>query len=167
MLANVSVIMGVCGNFKDRQSPLEDMLSKIVAGKEGADVTALHDRYAQLCDAMIDGLVDASDSVSFSIKISVHCPSLTHAYQTVVNCIRTIHLLAAANPHIISGPKASTLLHYLRNPTTVSISLSEISFRCFPYDCALGRRLHSVGLYTQDISHVDPTYAQDRCQIWQ
>lgn len=65
LLARVSVIMGVCGNFKDRQSPLEDMLSKIVAGKEGADVSALHDRYAELCDAMIDGLVDASDFMNF------------------------------------------------------------------------------------------------------
>lgn len=57
--------MGVCGNFKDRQSPLEDMLSKIVAGKDGADVSALHMRYSELCDAMIDGLVDASDFLNF------------------------------------------------------------------------------------------------------
>lgn len=65
MLAKVSVIMGVCGNFKDRQSPLEDMLSKVVSSKEGADVSALHERYSELCDAMIDGLVDASDFMNF------------------------------------------------------------------------------------------------------
>lgn len=65
LLAKVSVVMGVCGNFKDRLSPLEDMLSKIVSTKEGADVSALHVRYAELCDVMIDGLVDASDFMNF------------------------------------------------------------------------------------------------------
>ncbi|KAH8114301.1 hypothetical protein DFH11DRAFT_1508962 [Phellopilus nigrolimitatus] len=102
LLATVSVIMGVCGNFKDRQSPLEDMLNKIVSGKEGADVSALRLRLAELCDALIDGLVDASDFMNF----------------TVINCIRTIHLFTIACPPIISGTKASTLLPYLKNPTT-------------------------------------------------
>lgn len=68
MLTKVSVIMSVCGNFKDRQSPLEDMLNKIVLGKEGADLSALHSRYGEICDAMIDGLVDASDFMGFVSK---------------------------------------------------------------------------------------------------
>lgn len=65
LLAKVSVIMGVCGNFKDRQSPLESILSKIVSSKEGIDVSELHSRYVEICDTMIDGLVDASDFMGF------------------------------------------------------------------------------------------------------
>lgn len=57
--------MGVSGNFRDRQSPLEQVLSKIVAGKEGAEISALHDNYSEICDTMIDGLVDASEFSNF------------------------------------------------------------------------------------------------------
>lgn len=57
--------MGVSGNFRDRQSPLEQVLSKIVSGKEGAEVSALHDNYSEICDTMIDGLVDASEFTNF------------------------------------------------------------------------------------------------------
>ncbi|THG98726.1 hypothetical protein EW145_g7376 [Phellinidium pouzarii] len=101
LLATVSVIMGVCGNFRDRQSPLEDMLNKIVSSKEGEDISAFHAHLVELCDTMIDGLVDASDFMNF----------------TVINCIRTIHLFTIAYPSLISGTKASTLLPYLKNPT--------------------------------------------------
>lgn len=65
LLVKVSVIMGVSGNFRDRQSPLEQVLSKIVAGKEGAEISALHDNYSEICDTMIDGLVDASEFSNF------------------------------------------------------------------------------------------------------
>lgn len=65
ILSKVSVIMGVCGNFKDRQSPLEDMLNKLVSGRDGADLSALQRQYGEVCDAMIDGLVDASDFMNF------------------------------------------------------------------------------------------------------
>ncbi|KLO06964.1 hypothetical protein SCHPADRAFT_1002012 [Schizopora paradoxa] len=102
LLVKVSVIMGVSGNFRDRQSPLEQVLSKIVAGKEGAEISALHDNYSEICDTMIDGLVDASEFTNFS----------------VVNCIRTVHLFTSAYPPVISGSKASTLLPYLKNPVT-------------------------------------------------
>ncbi|TDL22099.1 hypothetical protein BD410DRAFT_770589 [Rickenella mellea] len=101
MASKVSVIMGVSGNFKDRQSPLEDVLHKIVTD-EKADTSALHTMYTALCDTMIDGLVDASEFPGFS----------------VVNCIKTVHIFATAYPAIISGTKASTLLPYLKNPTT-------------------------------------------------
>ena len=61
----VAVIMGTAANFKDRQSPLEDMLHKIMAGKEGSERTSLHARYGEICEALIDGLVDASDLPGF------------------------------------------------------------------------------------------------------
>lgn len=74
LLVKVSVIMGVSGNFRDRQSPLEQVLSKLVAGKEGAEISALHDNYGEICDTMIDGLVDASEFTQFVRA----CDTLTH-----------------------------------------------------------------------------------------
>ncbi|KAI5117240.1 hypothetical protein M0805_001558 [Coniferiporia weirii] len=103
LLATVPVIMGVCGNFKDRQSPLEDMLSKIMSSKEGEDISVLQAHVVRLCDTMIDGLVDASNFMNF----------------TVTNCIRTIHLFTVVYPPLMSSLKASTLLPYLKNPTTL------------------------------------------------
>jgi cohesin loading factor subunit SCC2 len=65
LLTKVAVIMGTSANFKDRQSPLEDMLHKIMADKNGHDATSLHARYAEICETLIDGLVDASDLSGF------------------------------------------------------------------------------------------------------
>jgi len=65
LLSKVSVIMGTAANFKDRQSPLEDMLHKIMADKEGTEKSSLHARYGEICEALIDGLVDASDLPGF------------------------------------------------------------------------------------------------------
>ncbi|KAG6853818.1 hypothetical protein C0991_001064 [Blastosporella zonata] len=102
LLTKVAVIMGTSANFKDRQSPLEDLLHKIMVDKSGSDATSLHLRYTEICETLIDGLVDASDLPGF----------------TVFNCIRTIHLFASAYPAILSGSNASTLLPYLKNATT-------------------------------------------------
>ena len=65
LLNKVSVIMGVAANFRDRQSPLEDVLHKIMASKEGAETGQLHERYGEICEALIDGLVDASELPGF------------------------------------------------------------------------------------------------------
>lgn len=65
LLTKVTIIMGVSANFKDRQSPLEDMLHKIMADKETSEAAALHARYAEICETLIDGLVDASDLPGF------------------------------------------------------------------------------------------------------
>lgn len=65
LLSKVAVIMGTSANFKDRQSPLEDVLHKIMADKEGNEKTSLHSRYGEICEALIDGLVDASDLPGF------------------------------------------------------------------------------------------------------
>lgn len=63
--AKVVVIMGTAANFKDKQSPLETILHKIMADKEGSDAIALHARYTEICETLIDGLVDASDLPGF------------------------------------------------------------------------------------------------------
>ena len=65
LLAKVSVLMGVSGNFRDRQSPLEDVLYKIVSNAENAVALNLKEQYTDLCDLMIDGLLDASDLPGF------------------------------------------------------------------------------------------------------
>lgn len=65
LLSKVAVIMGTSANFKDRQSPLEDVLHKIMADKEGNEKISLHSRYGEICEALIDGLVDASDLPGF------------------------------------------------------------------------------------------------------
>jgi cohesin loading factor subunit SCC2 len=65
LLLKVSVIMGTAANFKDRQSPLEDVLHKIMAGKDGSERASQHARYGEICEALIDGLVDASDLPGF------------------------------------------------------------------------------------------------------
>lgn len=65
LLSKVAIIMGVSSHFKDKQSPLEDMLHQIMADKEGSEATMLHSRYAEICETLIDGLVDASDLPGF------------------------------------------------------------------------------------------------------
>ncbi|EGN98100.1 hypothetical protein SERLA73DRAFT_109431 [Serpula lacrymans var. lacrymans S7.3] len=102
LLSNVSVIMGVATNFKDRQSPLEDLLRKMIADKDGTDLTSLRGSYTEICETLIDGLVDASDLPGF----------------TVHTCIRTIFLFTTAYPPVLSGSNASTLLPYLKPATS-------------------------------------------------
>ncbi|KZP26313.1 hypothetical protein FIBSPDRAFT_1040859 [Athelia psychrophila] len=121
LLAKVAVIMGVSLNFKDRQSPLEDVLHKIMVDKD-TDSTKLRASYAEVCETLIDGLVDASDLPGF----------------TVINCVRTIHLFTSAYPAFLSGPNASTLLLYLKNATTpeeqaTSDYLLKIFRACIPH----------------------------------
>jgi cohesin loading factor subunit SCC2 len=65
LLAKVSIIMGTSACFKDRHSPLEDLLHKLISQKEGSDAEHLHRRYSEICEVLIDGLVDASDLQGF------------------------------------------------------------------------------------------------------
>lgn len=72
---NVAVIMGVSGLFKERQSPFEDLLHHIIAAAEKNTNSALHLRsvFSGICNALIDGLVDASDFPGFVSKSSLCC----------------------------------------------------------------------------------------------
>ena len=65
LLNKVSDIMGVAASFRDRQSPLEDVLHKIMSTKEDADAGQLHACYSEVCETLIDGLVDASGLLGF------------------------------------------------------------------------------------------------------
>jgi len=131
LVNKVVVIMGVAGSFKDRHSPLEDLLHKIMAEKEGVEASALHAKYSELCGVLIDGLVDASDLPGFvSLETSLKTIVSYFFLQTVINCVRTIHLLASAYPSIITSSSASTLLPYLKNPTNVCSCFSCLYFAC-------------------------------------
>lgn len=65
LLDKVSVIMGVSVFFKDRQSPLEDLLHKIISNQNANDLPLMRARYSEICEALIDGLVDATDLPGF------------------------------------------------------------------------------------------------------
>lgn len=65
LLTKVAIIMGVAAQFKDKQSPLEDLLHRIMTDKPEHDRSALHQRYVEVCETLIDGLVDASDLPGF------------------------------------------------------------------------------------------------------
>lgn len=62
--ATVSVIIGVCGYFKDRQSPLDDLLNKILSSKDGSENSLLQNRFSELVDALIDGLIDGATAIN-------------------------------------------------------------------------------------------------------
>ncbi|KAK7056612.1 Sister chromatid cohesion protein 2 [Paramarasmius palmivorus] len=98
LVNKVAVIMGVSAMFsRSQSSPLEDLLHKIMFGKESGKEKEIE----EICGVLIDGLIDASDLPGF----------------TVNNCIRTIHLVASAYPSVITSSTAQTLLPYLKSPT--------------------------------------------------
>ena len=63
--STVAVIIGVLVGFRERQSPMEDILHKMMLEKQESDITSLRSRYVEICDTLIDGLVDASDVPGF------------------------------------------------------------------------------------------------------
>lgn len=65
LLRKVATIMGVSASFKDRNSPLEELLHKIMLDKPDAETSQLHRKYAEICETLIDGLVDATDLPGF------------------------------------------------------------------------------------------------------
>lgn len=75
LLMKVSVIMGTAANFSKAHgaSPLEDILHKIISEKEGNEAEALHGKYTEICETLIDGLVDASDLPGFVRSILFDC----------------------------------------------------------------------------------------------
>jgi cohesin loading factor subunit SCC2 len=121
LLGKVATIMGVSTAFRDRQGPLEDMLTKITS--DASEASPIRDTYTRICSALIDGIVDDSDLPGFVSAGLLHLKALAYnASQTIVNCVRTIYLFSVAYPAVLSGSNASILLPYLRNATTVRAS---------------------------------------------
>ena len=96
LLSKVAVIMGTSANFKDRQSPLEDVLHKIMADKDGNEASSLDVCYAEICEALIDGLVDASDLPGFV--------SITSPPEWAQNLCFFLRLLSIVLGQSISSP---------------------------------------------------------------
>lgn len=71
LTAKVVVIMGVAAQFKDKQSPLEELLHKAMADKDMSSAMLLHQKYSEICETLIDGLVDASDLPGFVSRLLV------------------------------------------------------------------------------------------------
>jgi hypothetical protein len=67
LLSKVSVLMGVSAYFKGKQFSLEDVLHKIISSQNGVDTSFIHAvrKYSEICETLIDGLVDASDFPGF------------------------------------------------------------------------------------------------------
>lgn len=80
--ATAFVIMGVAANHGERQSPLEDLFhqvresydmtrialitsSKIATSKEGQESSAVMAKYTEICDALIESLVDNQPGAGF------------------------------------------------------------------------------------------------------
>ncbi|CAE6533842.1 unnamed protein product [Rhizoctonia solani] len=121
MTSKISVIMGVNANFRDRHSPLEDMLHEIISRKSDKDSGSIVQQYVDVCDSLTDSLVDAQEVPGFS----------------VVNCIRTVHVFTAAHPTVMSTRKAVVLLPYLKNGSTgddhaIADYLLKIFRSCIP-----------------------------------
>ncbi|KAG8957597.1 Sister chromatid cohesion protein 2 [Tulasnella sp. 419] len=96
------VIMSVAGNFGDRHSPVEDLLHQVVASKEGSQAkSTVLERYKETLDALINSLVDGQSYPGFNL----------------VSCIKTVHLLVAAHPAMMTTAHAKSLLPYLKNTT--------------------------------------------------
>jgi cohesin loading factor subunit SCC2 len=100
LLTKVSVIMGTAAYFNDRNHPLEEVLHKIMNGKEGNEAAGLHARYTEISETLIDGLVDASDLPGF-VSVGIHIP---------IECLFSLLLRRSSTA---SGLSTSSVQHTL------------------------------------------------------
>lgn len=89
----------------------------------GSDSMLVHARFKIMSDFAIDRLMNSDDE---SDHVRARLPNNTGLQtQRVVNCIKTVHILASAVPSIIGVTEASQLLTFLRNPSNVGIVVVE------------------------------------------
>ncbi|KAG8956027.1 Sister chromatid cohesion protein 2 [Tulasnella sp. 424] len=120
--ATAQVIMGVAGFSADRHSPLEDLFHQVVSSKEGKETSAVFARYQEICNALIGSLVDSESLEGFDL----------------VSCVKTVHLLVAAHPPMMSLSNAKSLLPYLKNTATkedqaIADFILKIYCACIPH----------------------------------
>jgi cohesin loading factor subunit SCC2 len=139
VVASLPVILSVVGN-RERQTNIQEFLHKVihrlngsivclyvfqvVADKAEKEATVLVEQYARICDALIDTLVDGQELQGFVSRARAVVPFSTFL-QSLLNCIKTVHLFVAAKPSIISSTKAATLLPYLKHATNARTSASS------------------------------------------
>ncbi|KAG9017932.1 Sister chromatid cohesion protein 2 [Tulasnella sp. 427] len=120
--ATAQVIMGVAGFSADRHSPLEDLFHQVVSSKEGKETSAVFARYQDICNALIGSLVDSESLEGFDL----------------VSCVKTVHLLVAAHPPMMSLSNAKSLLPYLKNTASkedqaIADFILKIYCACIPH----------------------------------
>ena len=98
--STVTVIMGVLAGFRERQSPLEDILHKMMVEKQESDIAVLRSRYVEICDMLIDGLVDASDVPGFVSPLQIVCTERWLSYHR--RQPTAYGRFTCSHPHILS-----------------------------------------------------------------
>ena len=168
LLSKVAVIMGTSANFKDRQSPLEDVLHKIMADKDGnkTSLESLDACYAEICEALIDGLVDASDLPGFV--------SMVPPLEWTKHLCFFLRLLSIVLGQSISSPLLT--LQFFLEPMHrhfYPISRTQARYKLvlkkkinLLITVLLGQRTGNFRLPSQDIQSNDPPHAKDRSKIW-
>ncbi|KAF8333610.1 uncharacterized protein EI90DRAFT_2994571 [Cantharellus anzutake] len=113
----VTVVMSVCTKFSSGlHSPLEIILTQLTKDAEGTSESPVLSQFSQICDLLIDALVDANLIPGFSIA----------------NCIRTLFVFTSAYPRVISSAKAQILIPYLKNPSNPEeLAISDYILKIF------------------------------------
>lgn len=102
----VVVIMGVAAS-RGAFLTLETLLCRILQNSTSSGAKSVRTQYAAVCEALIEGLVDATDLPGF----------------TVLNSVKVLYLFCSACPDLLSGSELSTLVPYLTNGTTPEDSI--------------------------------------------
>jgi hypothetical protein len=93
-------------------------------------VAGVFQHFKQVCEALIDTLIDAHDRPSL-VRLGVSLLCLTRfrplmrspqLLQNVAGCVHALNQFSAAYPDCVSSSKASHLLPYLRHSQAVSLT---------------------------------------------
>lgn len=113
--SKAAVLVAVAGSFREKPSPLEELVRLIISRNKIARTTKKQDgstpfaaNLKTLVEALVDALVDETEDGSI----------------TIVNRIKTIYILLLADESMLSVQKAGLLLPYLHGAATVSISVN-------------------------------------------
>ena len=105
LACHASIIMKVCGQLRERPSPLEEVFRRIMRGQaDEAAANILLRKFKGLVERLIDGLV-VEESVSSA---------------ALIDTIKTIHTIVSTHPATLSLPRTKALLPYLKSSNTVS-----------------------------------------------
>ncbi|KAK4701477.1 cohesin loading factor subunit SCC2, partial [Phenoliferia sp. Uapishka_3] len=96
------IIMSVTGVFsdRDRPPPVQEMLRQIVSKHTIKNTKAPLARLQDVMETLIDGLLEQDTSIS------------------IVECVKTIYVLNAADPSLLSPQKTALLLPFLKSAAT-------------------------------------------------
>ncbi|GAA5958783.1 hypothetical protein JCM21900_004761 [Sporobolomyces salmonicolor] len=100
-LASLSnIVMQVAGMFKERPPPVDEALRMIMAKHAEKGTKAPLERLREVMESLIDGLVEDDRPTN------------------VVACVKTVAVLSAVDPTLLSTAKATMLLPFLKSAST-------------------------------------------------